>query len=175
MLQDGAFKHLHPYSGHRWVVERVHQRHAVRHQLVEQRKREHAAEAVHALAAPFFVGMNDRFGVALGPVTVALRLECRTNVRVVVDLSVVRHPHSAVFVRERLVAASEIDDAETSVSQQGVRVGVQPGTVGTAVGQNVAHPQRPRDVFVMQRVGGDDSSYTAHGLSVEQSECHETQ
>ena len=55
-----------------------------------------------------------------------------------------------------------------------MRVGVQPGTVRTAVCQDVAHPERPRDVVVMQRIGGDDSSYAAHGLSVEQSECHES-
>ena len=74
---------------------------------------------MHAVVAPLFVGVNDRFGVALRPVAMPARFERRSHVAVVVDLAVVRDPHGAVFVGERLMAAGEIDDAETTMCEDG--------------------------------------------------------
>src|SRR5439155_22529077 len=42
---------------------------------VPDREREHAAEAMDALLAPFLVGMDDRLGVAPGAVDVTARFE----------------------------------------------------------------------------------------------------
>jgi hypothetical protein len=52
---------------------------------------------------------------------------------VVVDLAVVGDPHGAVLVGQRLMATGEIDDAETTMCENGVRIGVEPGTVRAAM------------------------------------------
>ena len=45
------------------------------------------------------------------------RLEARSHVAMVVDLSVVSDPDAGVFVREWLLPSSKIDDAETDMRQ----------------------------------------------------------
>ena len=80
----------------------------------------------------------------LRAVDVAVRLELPADVGVVVDLAVEDHPDAAVLVRQRLLAGAEIDDAQAAMGERGVRVAVQPGFVGAAMGDDVAHPQRAR-------------------------------
>jgi hypothetical protein len=58
------------------------------------------------------------------------------------------------------------------MGQHGVCVLTQAGAVWSAMSEDVAHPRRPRDVLFVQAVNGDDSSYAAHGRSVEQAGCH---
>ena len=127
---------------------------------------------MNAVIAPLFVGVDDRLGIALRAIAMASRFERRPHVGVVVDLAVVGHPHRAVFVRQRLMAAGEIDDAEAAMHEDAVRVGVKAGAVRSAVGEHVTHPHARRDVVVTEAVGGDYPGNTAHGRSVEQAECH---
>src|SRR5207253_2869445 len=59
---------------------------------------EHAAEVVDAVGSVFLVQVEDDLGVAPGPEAVALRLEGRAVLCVVVDLAVVDKPDGLVLV-----------------------------------------------------------------------------
>ena len=89
---------------------------------VPDREREHAAEALDAVVAPLLVGVDDRFGVGARAVAVAGRFELRPDVGVVVDLAVEDDPDRAVFVRQRLLAGGQIDDAQAAVAERGLVV-----------------------------------------------------
>jgi hypothetical protein len=91
---------------------------------------------------------------------------------VVVDLAVVGSPDRAVFVRQRLVAAGKVDDAQAPMGKQCVRVCLEAGAIRTAVREDVAHSHDPHRVVRMQTVSRDNASNSAHGPSVEQAECH---
>ena len=63
---------------------------------------------------------------------------------------------------ERLVTASEIDNAQTSMGKRGPLIGVQANAVGTSVADDVAHRDRTRLIVRRQSVAGNDSSNAAH-------------
>lgn len=63
--------------------------------------------AVHLLEGgltPGFPGVNDDLGIAVGPKTMAQLFELFAQLDVIEDFAVERHPHGAVFVRQRLLA-----------------------------------------------------------------------
>ena len=121
----------------------------------------------------FFVKMQDGFCIAVRLINVTPGFERLAIIGVVVDLAVVRHPHGAVFIRKRLMSAGEIDDAQTTVREDAVRIGVETGAVRAAVRDDVPHSKRRLDIVGTESVGGDYSGNAAHGHSVEQAECHE--
>ena len=79
---------------------------------VPERDGEVAVESLQAVDAPLLVCMDDHFGVARRVKAVAEPLQLCLKLDVVVDLAVLHHPVPAVLVRERLVAAAEVDDCE---------------------------------------------------------------
>ena len=129
---------------------------------VPDREREHAAEPVHALLAPLFIGVDNGLGVGLRPVGVSVRLELLAHLGVVVDLAVEHHPHRAVLVRQRLLPRAQIDDAETAVREGGLCVAMQPPFVGAPVRDDVAHPHGARRRVLIEPVDCNDSSDSAH-------------
>ena len=69
-------------------------------------------------------------------------LQVAPEVGVVIDLAVEHNPNRPVFVRERLLARLEIDDAEATMREGGLSVQAQARFVRTAMCDDVAHPQR---------------------------------
>ena len=108
---------------------------------VPDREGEVAVHPVEASRAPLLVGLGDHLGVASGGEAMAQILELRDQLDVVVDLAVLHHPVPAVFVRERLVAAGEVDDCEPVVRHPVAPVDVEAGAVGTAVAELAGHGQ----------------------------------
>jgi len=115
-----------------------------------------------AVFPPLLVRVHDRLGVGPGSIRMAERFELLAQVGVVVDLTVEDHPDGAVLVRERLLPRAQIDDAEATVGERGVRIAVQSGFVRPAVRDDVAHPQRTRRRVPVEPVGGDDSGDSTH-------------
>ena len=105
-------------------------------------KREHAAKPVNAIVTPLLVGVHDGFSVRLRTVAVPAILEVTPDRGVVVDLPVVDDPDRAVFVRERLLAGAQVDDTQTPVSEDGVRVAVQTDLVRSPMRKDVTHRHR---------------------------------
>jgi hypothetical protein len=98
--------------------------------------------------------------------------ELAPDVRVVVDFAVEDDPDRAVFVRERLLAGAQIDDAEPAVGKGRVRIAVQARFVRPAMSEDVAHGRRAHRRVGSQPVNSHQSSYAAHAGLSEQAECH---
>ena len=79
---------------------------------IPDREREHPAQPLREPEAPLLVGVDDRLGVRVRPEAVPGSLEQTCELRVVVDLAVLDDDAAAVLVRDRLVAAREVDDRE---------------------------------------------------------------
>ena len=69
---------------------------------------------VNAIASIFFVGVDNRFGVAIGSVAMSTRLQLFTHGKMVVNLSVKNDPDCAVFVANGLVSGRQINNAEAT-------------------------------------------------------------
>ena len=79
---------------------------------------------------------------------------------VVVDLAVLDDDDAAVLVRDRLVAAGEVDDREAPRAERDLAVDVLAAAVGAAVDELGAHRAKRLDVGVP--VGARDPADPAH-------------
>ncbi len=129
---------------------------------IPEREREHSTEPVHAVGAPFLVGVDDCFGVGSRAEGMAARLELAPQAGVVVDLAIEHDPHAAVFVRERLRPGAQIHDAQALVGEHGPGIGVQAGGVGSAVAQDVAHAGGAGRRVRSQLIRRDETGNAAH-------------
>jgi len=77
---------------------------------VPDRDREHAAERLDERRAALFIQVDEDLGVAVGGEGVTASAELVHQLPVVVDLAVLDHLDPPVLVRDRLVAAREVDD-----------------------------------------------------------------
>ena len=91
------------------AVAREHEPLAAR---VPDRDREHPAQPLREPEIPLLVGVDDRLGVGARAQRVPGALERVVQLGVVVDLAVLDDGARAVLVRDRLVAAREVDDRE---------------------------------------------------------------
>ena len=79
---------------------------------IPKRKSKHAAQILQHLDAVFFVEMDERFHIAVGREAMPALFEIGAQFDVVIDLAVADDVNRSVFVRDRLLAAREIDNAE---------------------------------------------------------------
>src|SRR5258708_7934756 len=98
-----------------------------------------AVERLHARRAMLRVGVQDGFGVAAGTELPAARDELGGQLDVVEDLAVERDPDVAVGRRQRLLAAREIDDRQSTMPEGGSLVEVDAGSVGPAMAHRLDH------------------------------------
>ncbi len=84
-------------------------------------EREHAAQTVDALRAPFLVRVEDDFRIGAGAEAVAAARQFRPQVQEVVDLAVEHDGQGAVLVEHGLVAAGEVDDGQAAHAQVEVK------------------------------------------------------
>ncbi len=132
---------------------------------VPHRKREHAAEALDDGLSPLLVAVDDDLGVRAGLEGVPGTLQLGANVLEVVDLPVEHHPDRSVFVRQRLVACLQVDDAETPVAEAQAAVHVKAVRVRPAMGQHVGHrAERPRvdASALIEQKGSCDSAHAMY-------------
>ena len=111
---------------------------------IPQREREHALQMSEAAVPLLLVEVQDRLAVAPALERVALGLEARLQLPVVVDLAVEGEPAAPVLVGHRLVAADEVDDLEPSRCEPDRVVLVESFIVGAAMGEDACHgPEQP--------------------------------
>src|SRR5215475_5118821 len=94
---------------------------------------------MNAVAAVLFIEMNNCFGIAIGAVTVAERLELRPQLGMVVNFAVEYNPDCPGFIADGLVTAGFIDDTEAAHSDSGLSIDVNTLIVGAAMRHHVAH------------------------------------
>ena len=102
-------------------------------------ERKHTAKARKTGGAEFFVSMNNRFGITVRTVAAPRLLEFRPQLRMIEDFAVVDELERTRLVRHRLMAAREIDDTETPVSQGYMIVSIKPGVVRAAMRDGIGH------------------------------------
>src|SRR6516162_2080603 len=82
--------------------------------------------------------MNNGFCIASSSKGVG-RIQLFLQLEIVVNLAVEADPHFAVFVRQRLLARTEIYDAKTPMAQCRTRADVYAALVRTAVNHSIRH------------------------------------
>ena len=83
------------------------------------------------------------------------------ELRMVVDLPVVRHDDAVVLVGHRLRPAGEVDDAQPDVRESDVRTGEEPVAVGSAVPEGGRHAREGGECDASS-VGVRDAGDPAH-------------
>ncbi len=125
---------------------------------------EHAAQALPEARPPFLVPVDKHLGVAACPERMAGALEFVLELAVVVELAVLHDDDGPVLVRDRLVAAGQVDDRKSARSDSDGSVDVHAFGVGAAVDERRGHPAEP--LAVDGAAAGSDPADPAHGGSV---------
>jgi hypothetical protein len=94
---------------------------------------------MNAIAAQFFVKMDDDFcvGVAGKAVTAALKFEAELGK--VINLAVEYNPDRAIFVKDRLVAPCDVDNAQAANAKTDAGLNENAFVIGTAMHNRLAH------------------------------------
>ena len=147
------------------VVERldpvaVAREHEAAARRVPDRDREHPAQPLGEAGAVLLVEVDEHLGVGVRAEGVAGALELVAQLGVVVDLAVLDDDDAAVLVRDRLVAAGEVDDREAPRAERDLAVDVLAAAVGAAVDELGAHRAKRLDVGVP--VAARDPADPAH-------------
>ena len=134
---------------------------------VPEREAEHPAELPRKLGARVFVEVRDDLGVAAGQKRMAAAFQPGPDLAVVVELPVLHGPDPPVFVGDGLVAALDVDDAESAHPESDAVGQIRAAVVGPAVRHDVRHPvERLRgDHGTRFPAQLDDSADSAHGSS----------
>ncbi len=93
--------------------------------------------------------MDDAFGIRACRECVAAIDKLLTKFRVVVNLAIEHHPNPAVFVRDRLVSASNVYDAEPAEAEADSWSYVNTFVVRAAMNDRIGHSPHEllRDLF----------------------------
>ncbi len=129
--------------GERLDPEAVAREHEPAPRRVPDGDREHAAQALPEPVAPLLVAVDEHLGVGARAERVARRLELAHQLAVVVDLAVLDDDDRAVLVRDRLVAAVEVDDREPPCGDSDSLADVHALRVGAAVIERGRHRAEP--------------------------------
>jgi hypothetical protein len=131
------------------VVQRLHAEAVARDEqrlaaTIPDCEREHAVEALQALDAPFLPRVHDHLGIRARAEGVAALEQLRLDLHEVEDLAVEGDHDRVIFVVERLLAALQIDDCQTPMTEADSRLEVKAVAVRTAMADRAVHgPQQP--------------------------------
>src|ERR1700749_2625284 len=114
--------------------------------------------------APLLPGVDDDFGVGMGPEGVAKPRQLRRQRLKIVDLTIEDDAHRAVLVELRLVAGHEIDDCEPAVPQAYPRHTMETFAVGSAMNEDIGHPAQQDAIDLAAPVEIENPGYAAHFL-----------
>ena len=112
---------------------------------------------MHRGVPVLLVQVHKDFRVAAGGEAMSLRLEAGAQLAVIVDLAVEDDDESAVFVRDRLMAARHVDDAEPADAEADAVGEIEPFVVRTAVHHGPGHAAQDGRVD-----GAKDTADAAH-------------
>ena len=130
---------------------------------VPDRDREHPAQPFRETGSPLLVRVNQDLGVAVRAERVARTLQLGHELLVVVDLAVLHDDDGAVLVRDRLVAAGEIDDREPPCREPDGAVDERAAGIRAAMHERSTHRREPAGIGGSAR-GGDSADPTHAAL-----------
>jgi len=126
-------------------------------------EREHAAQVLDAILAPFFPGVDDGFGVGLRGEGVAERREFFRQLAEVVDLAVEDGDDRAVRVEQRLLAGGQVDDRQAAVAEADAGFQVDVALDRTAVELGLIHAFEGGALEIAPAARVKNANYSAHG------------
>jgi hypothetical protein len=132
---------------------------------VDHRDRELASQVLGERVAVLLVEVREDLGVAAAVEPMPSQLELRTDLVVVVELAVLRSPDGLVLIGERLVAARQVDDAQSTRAKGVARPHLQPAVVGSPMLHRIGHRRKRLghcDVAPGAVVDLDHSADSAH-------------
>src|SRR5262249_42346295 len=88
--------------------------------------------------------MRKYLGIATTREPMTLGFEATADIGVVIELTVLYCPNVTCLVRERLVTALDVDDAEAAYSESDSMVEIRSAVVGAAMLHRVGHPVEGR-------------------------------
>src|SRR5436853_1669126 len=97
---------------------------------------------LRTIRSEFVVGVNDRFGVAVGVKSMAEFFELRSQLEVVVDLAVKNDPGGPISIVDWLLPVREIDDRQPAHSQADAVAEIKSIVVRTAMTNGVVHSRQ---------------------------------
>ena len=108
--------------------------------------------------------MRKDFGVASAAKSMSRSLELAAQELMVVELAVLNRPHLAALVREGLVPALDVDDAEPAYAEGDSSIDVGSTVVRAAMSHDVGHPIERGRLDYRPRLPADldDSADSAH-------------
>src|ERR1700680_2997527 len=106
--------------------------------------------------------MNYGFSVGMGAKSVALGNKKGAQLRKVVNFPIEDDPYGAVFIRHRLCARANIDNAQPPVSQSQPGFEVISFIIRTSVHERAVHPFYGLPPNSARRITLKDSANTAH-------------
>ena len=86
-----------------------------------------------------FIEMNENFGIGMRIEAVPARFQLMPQLHVIEDLAIENDPDVAILVMDRLLAAGEVDDAQTGMGQSDATVKPDAAAVGAAVMKPADH------------------------------------
>jgi hypothetical protein len=101
---------------------------------------EHPVKVTWAIEAPFFITVDDDLGVRARFENMPPSLELFAKFDEVIDFAIKDDLQAAVFVRDRLVAALKINDAEAPMPQAYVLRHIVPFSIRPTMAKRIAHP-----------------------------------
>ena len=114
-------------------------------QPVPYREGEGAMQMNRTLIAPFDIGAQDDFGIAIGMEGMTLGHEFRAQLRVVVDGSVEHQSQTCGFIHHGLAGTfGEINDGQAAVAERNATIEKQAITIRPAPGQFFHHALQDR-------------------------------
>ncbi len=131
---------------------------------VPDRHAEHPAQIFHKICAFLFVEMDNRFGIGFRAEVVAGFFEPLAQLLEIINFAVQNYPDRAVFIRHRLVAAGNVDDAEAPHAERHAAAVIKAIVIGAAMRDDAAHPLHQRSRQLAARLEIYESEYSAHGL-----------
>src|SRR5277367_244968 len=108
--------------------------------------------------------MDDAFRVRACGELVSVAKQILAKFRIVVDFAVQHHPNAAVFIRNRLVTAGDIDDAQAPKTQPDARSRVNPFVIRASMNNCLRHPADEIFRDLSRRLIFENAAYSTHKL-----------
>ena len=119
-------------------------------------------EMLDAAVSPFFIGVNDHFGIAASAKSMAAILEFGSQFRKIVDLPVKNDSDIARFVKDRLAAAGKIDDAQAANAKNDAGLREHVLVVRPSMGERLHHVANAP--FGRRRARANYAANAAHSI-----------
>jgi hypothetical protein len=110
--------------------------------------------------------MHNGFGVRARGETVATFYQVVMEIEIIVNFSVQHHPHFAVFIRERLMAPGNIDDAESPEAKSDAGRSVDAFVIRAAMNDGLRHSMDGVARYFMVLIEFKKAANAAHIFSL---------